>query len=98
MRYLIWLLRTAVFIVLLGFAIKNDQPVTLRYFLGYEWNASLVVVLLCFFTVGAAIGILAMLGPLLRLRRELTVARRDVKNKHQAEQVGDTKNFPIQPS
>jgi uncharacterized integral membrane protein len=32
MRYLNWLLRTLLFIALLGFAVKNDQPVTLRYF------------------------------------------------------------------
>jgi len=98
MRYLIWLLRIAVFIVLLGFAIKNDQPVTLRYFLGYEWNASLVVVLLCFFAAGAVIGILAMLGPVLRLRRQLSVAQRDVKSKNRIAHVDETSELPIQPS
>ena len=46
MLYLNWLLRAAMFVILLGFAVKNDQPVVLRYFFGYEWQASLVVVLL----------------------------------------------------
>ncbi len=50
MRYLTWSLRAALFLLLLGFAVKNDQPVALRYFFGYEWQTSLVVVLLCFFT------------------------------------------------
>ncbi len=50
MRYLIWSLRAVLFLLLLGFAVKNDQPVVLRYFFGYEWQTSLVVVLLCFFT------------------------------------------------
>ena len=98
MRYLNWLLRTALFIVLLGFAIKNDQPVTLHYFLGYEWNASLVVVLLCFFAAGAVIGILAMLGPVLRLRRQLSIAQRDVKSRNKIEHVDETSELPIQPS
>ena len=48
MRYLVWLLRAVMFLVLLGFAVKNDQPVVLRYFFGYEWQASLVVILLLF--------------------------------------------------
>ena len=48
MRYLVWLLRIVLFLILLGFAVKNDQPVVLRYFLGYEWQASLVVILLLF--------------------------------------------------
>ena len=98
MRYLIWLLRTALFVVLLGFAIKNDQPVTLRYFFGYEWNASLVVVLLCFFAIGAAIGIFAMLGAVLRLRRELAAAKRELQMKSKLDQADEARNFPIQPS
>ena len=56
MRYINWVFRVVVFIVLLGFALKNDQPVTLRYFFGYEWQSSLIVVLLIFFAAGAAIG------------------------------------------
>ena len=71
MRYLIWSLRAVLFLLLLGFAVKNDQPVVLRYFFGYEWQTSLVVVLLCFFAVGVVIGLLAMLGMLFRQRREL---------------------------
>ena len=96
MRYLIWLLRAALFVVLLGFAVKNDQPVTLRYFFGYEWNASLVVVLLCFFAIGAGIGILAMLGALLRQRRELVAVKRELQLKNKLEQA--EQHFPIQPS
>jgi putative membrane protein len=32
MRYLNWIIRVVLFIALLGFAVKNDQPVTLSYF------------------------------------------------------------------
>ncbi len=82
MRYLIWLLRVVLFLLLLGFALKNDQLVTLRYFFGYEWQTSLVVVLLCFFIAGAVIGLLAMLGMLYRQRRELAAARRELQLKN----------------
>lgn len=82
MRYLVWPLRAVLFILLLGFAVKNDQPVMLRYFFGYEWQTSLVVILLCFFTAGVLIGILAMLGNMFRQRRELAALRRDLQLKN----------------
>lgn len=83
MRYLVWPIRGLLFLLLLGFAVKNDQPIVLKYFFGYEWQTSLVVVLLCFFTVGVLVGVLAMLGNLFRQRRELAALRRDklTKNK-----------------
>ncbi|GAB4117602.1 MAG: hypothetical protein Fur0026_05970 [Sideroxydans sp.] len=75
MPYLTWLLRIVLFIALLGFALKNNDPVVLRYFFGYEWNTTLVVALFGFFALGAASGILAMLPAWLRLRVELRRAR-----------------------
>ena len=83
MRYLVWPIRAVLFLLLLGFAVKNDQPVVLKYFFGYEWQTSLVVILLCFFTAGVLVGVLAMLGKLFRQRRDLTALRRDklIKNK-----------------
>jgi len=60
MRFLTWSLRLALFLLLLGFAVKNDQAVVLRYFFGLEWQTSLVVALLCFFAAGVVIGLLAV--------------------------------------
>jgi putative membrane protein len=82
MRYLVWALRAALFVLLLGFAVKNDQPVVLKYFFGYEWQASLVVILLCFFTVCVLIGVLAMLSSMFRQRRELAALRRELELKN----------------
>ena len=98
MRYLTWLLRAVLFLVLLGFAVKNDQPVILRYFFGYEWQASLVVVLLLFFSVGVGVGILAVLGNVFRQRREITALKRELRLKSKLAGVGDTQQIPIQPS
>lgn len=75
MSYLIWAARAAVFLLLLGFAIKNDQPVTLHYLFGLQWHTSLVVALLCFFAAGAALGMMAMLPVLFRQRRAQDQAR-----------------------
>lgn len=98
MRYLNWLLRTFLFLLLLGFAVKNDQPVTLSYFFGYQWNTSLVVVLLCFFALGACVGILAMLGTVFRQRRELAASKREAQLKSKLAEASEAQRFPIQTS
>lgn len=98
MRYLNWLLRAVLFFMLLGFALKNDEPVVLRYFFGFEWHASLVVAMLLFFTAGTGIGILAMLGSVFRQRREIAALKRDLRLKNKLAGVGETQQMPIQPS
>lgn len=97
MRYLTGLFRAVLFILLLGFAVKNDQPVTLRYFFGYEWQTSLVVVLLCFFTVGVITGLLAMLSTLLRQRRTLASAQRELQLKQKLADIDEARP-PMQTS
>ena len=63
------------FLLLLGFALKNTEPVALRYLLGYEWRAPLSLILLLFFGAGAALGVAAVFGVAWRLRRELDAQR-----------------------
>ncbi len=98
MRYFDWALRIVLFIVLLGFAVKNDQPITLRYFFGYEWQSSLVVVLLLFFSAGAVVGVLAMLANVLQQRREIARLKSDIRVKNKLANLGETQQIPIQPS
>lgn len=71
MRIIVWFLRVLVFILLVGFAIKNDAPVTLNFFLGTHWQLPLVFVLLVMFAAGAAVGVTAMLSTLISQRREI---------------------------
>ena len=61
MRYFYILLSFALFMVALGFALKNAEPVTLHYYLGFAWRAPLVLVLLTTLCVGVLAGILACL-------------------------------------
>jgi len=78
MRYLFWLLKFALFVLVLSFAVKNTDAVTVHYYLGHDWQAPLVVVALVFFSVGAVTGILASLGHLFRLRREIGALKREL--------------------
>ena len=40
MRYLIWFLRIVLFLLLLGFTVRNVETVTLHYYFGYEWHGA----------------------------------------------------------
>ena len=87
LRWLTWALRILLFLLVLGFALKNSETVTVRAYLGYEWQASLVLVLLAFFGVGVALGLLACLPALFRQRRRIARLERDaaaVRNRESA--------------
>lgn len=75
MRYLSGLLKVVLFFFLLGFAVKNSELVTLRYYFGYQWQLPLVLIILIFLALGAALGVAACLGYLFRQRRELNRLR-----------------------
>ncbi|MFZ4499409.1 MAG: LapA family protein [Burkholderiales bacterium] len=66
-----WLVKGLLFLLLLGLAIKNSDPVTVRYYLGLEWQAPLALALFVFFVLGALMGLLAMLAPWVRQRSEI---------------------------
>jgi uncharacterized integral membrane protein len=88
-RYLVWLFRAVLFLFLLTFAIKNGkESATLHYFFGYEWNTSLLVVLLLFFAVGMFFGVLAPFGLLFRQRREIAALKKELK-KNVADKTGN---------
>ena len=71
-----WFLRIVLFLVLLGFTVKNAETVTLRYYFGYEWQAPLILIILLSFALGLAIGVMSCLGKIFRQKREITTARR----------------------
>lgn len=78
-NYLLWLLRILVFAIVLAFALKNIDPVAVRFYLGSEWHAPLAIVLLIAFVLGAAAGVLASLGLVFRKRREIASLRKQVR-------------------
>ncbi|MEO8143510.1 MAG: LapA family protein [Betaproteobacteria bacterium] len=75
MRVFTWAIRFALFVVLLAFAVRNTEPVTLRFYFDLAWQAPLVALLLAFFAAGALLGLIAMLGTLLAQRREIARLR-----------------------
>lgn len=70
-RYLGLTAKLLVFLLVLGFALKNSHTVTFYAYLDYVWQAPLIVMLGLAFVFGALAGVLAVMPSLFRVRREL---------------------------
>jgi uncharacterized integral membrane protein len=77
-RIVTWAIRLLVFVLLIAFAAKNVEPVTLRFYFDLALQAPLVLLLFAFFAAGALFGVLALLGTVLRQRREIGILRRRI--------------------
>ena len=61
MKYLMWLLKAAIFFTLFAFALNNQQTVAVHFFFGTLWQAPLVLVVLAAFACGLALGVFVMM-------------------------------------
>jgi len=68
MKYLMWLLKAAIFFALFAFALNNQQDATVHFFFGTRWTAPLVLVVLAAFALGLVIGALGMVPRWLKHR------------------------------
>ena len=73
MKYLLWLLKAAIFFTLFAFALNNQQDATVHFFFGTQWRAPLVLVVLTAFSAGLMVGVLGMVP---RWWRHRAAARR----------------------
>ena len=78
MRIVTWTIRVLVFLLLVAFAAKNVEPVTLRFFFDLALQTPLVLALFGFFALGALFGMLALVGTLLRQRREISLLKKSM--------------------
>ena len=61
MKYILWLLKAAIFFTLFAFALNNQHDATVYFFFGTHWRAPLVLVVLAAFAGGLVVGALGML-------------------------------------
>ena len=61
MKYLMWLLKAAIFFTLFAFALNNQQTVSVNFFFGTVWLAPLVLVVLTAFACGLVLGVFLMM-------------------------------------
>jgi uncharacterized integral membrane protein len=80
MRLIGWLFKLVVFIVLLGFALGNTEPVSMGFFGNQDISVSgpLVVFLLLFFLIGLLLGFATFMPRLFRQRRLVARLKRDL--------------------
>jgi uncharacterized integral membrane protein len=78
MRIVTWTIRLLVFLLLIAFAAKNVEPVTLRFYFDFALQAPLVLLLFGSFVLGALFGIAALLTTVLRQKRELSALKKQL--------------------
>ena len=79
MQILFTILKIALFVLVVAFAVKNTDPVTVRYYLGGEWQTPLIFVLLVAFCLGVAAGLFASVAQVMRQRREIAELKRELR-------------------
>jgi len=76
-RIVTWAIRLIVFVLLIAFAAKNVEPVTLRFYFDLALQTPLILALFGFFALGALFGVLSLLGTVFRQRREISILKRN---------------------
>ncbi|TAL79933.1 MAG: LapA family protein [Burkholderiaceae bacterium] len=80
MRYLVWVLRLLVFVLVLLFALKNTDPVNVHFYADRTIaGVPLIVVMLAAFVLGIVLTLLAVFPANWRRRREVRKLRRDLQ-------------------
>jgi putative membrane protein len=77
MKYILWLLKAAIFFTLFAFALNNQQDTAVHFFFGTVWHAPLVLVVLAAFATGLVVGALGMVP---RWWKHRVAARRAHRN------------------
>jgi len=80
MKFLAWLVRILVFVLLLLLALKNTQEATLVFYMGHSWTSPLILICLAFFVVGLLAGWLSATPSLFRHKLENGRLKRELKS------------------
>ncbi|GAA0221251.1 lipopolysaccharide assembly protein LapA domain-containing protein [Castellaniella daejeonensis] len=98
MRYLVWILRLVIFVIVLLFALKNTAPVDVGLFADHVLSqVPLIVVMLVAFILGVAFGLLMAATSLLRRRREINRLRRELARAQDAIDHPQAASAPVIP-
>jgi uncharacterized integral membrane protein len=79
MKFIVWLIRVLVFVLLLVLALSNTQLATLNFLAGYTWSAPLILIGLAFFVIGLLAGLVSAMPAVVRLRMENGRLRRELR-------------------
>ncbi len=98
MKMIVRLIAVALFVVFFDFALKNTDEVVLHLFWNAQTKSPLILLLLAFLVLGVALGVLAMMGTVLRYRRDLQRTRKEVEQQNKATaEVTAARSQPVAP-
>lgn len=92
-RFFYLLLAIVILFLGLSFAYKNADVVELNYYLGIHWSSPLSLMLLITLSLGILLGFIASLGMVVRLQRQLSQARKEIRQIEQ--EVINLRSMPI---
>ncbi|MHB2040103.1 MAG: LapA family protein [Acidiferrobacteraceae bacterium] len=92
-RFFYLLLAVIILFLGLSFAYKNAGVVELNYYLGIHWSSPLSLMLLITLSLGVLLGFIASLGMIVRLQRQLSQARKEIR--HIEQEVINLRSMPI---
>jgi uncharacterized integral membrane protein len=95
MRILVWLVRAALFFVLLAFALNNQHEASIKWFFGQEWRTSVVFIVLAAFAIGCAFGVLAMVPSWWQHRRAARLREEEADSSSMPESRSNTDSTPL---
>lgn len=94
MKRLFYLLLILLIIVFgVSFALKNPQPVTITYYFDLSWTGRMTTLLAVVLAVGAVLGVLLTSTWVLRSKRRLSRAKKEVRKMEQ--EVNNLRALPI---
>ena len=79
MKLFFWLIRLVIFLIVLVFALGNQNEVTVHLVPGYTWTTALIWALAVAILLGIALGISAMVPLWLKQRRLAIQANKQLK-------------------
>ena len=77
MQIVRWIVGAALFMALLFLSLQNSDPVTLKFYGWWSWQAPLIFVVLIAFAIGVAAGLVAGAMRSSRLKRQMNRLRRE---------------------
>jgi uncharacterized integral membrane protein len=94
MRLFVWLVRAALFFILLAFALNNQHEASLKWFFGQEWRTPMVFIVLGAFTLGCVFGVFAMVPSWWQHRRAARRQQVDNPNRESTDTRGADTPLP----
>ena len=79
MKFIVWLIRVLIFLLLFVLALLNTQTATLNFLAGYVWQAPLIAIGFAFFAVGVLAALLVAVPKNVRLRLENGRLKRELR-------------------